>query len=618
MCGGVLRVQKTVLRRAVTLEHGDFRVRETVHVCQAGCRSPAGRLVTRRASSLATRLPPRATFGYDVLVYVGLERFVRDRQREEIREALRARYGIGISAGEVSRLARRFLAYLETLHLRRAAALREVLARDGGWPLHADATGEDGRGTLLVAWSGWRQWVLGAWKIPTEREDAVLPCLRAVVALFGEPCAVMRDLGRAMIPAVKKLVAGMERPARVLACHLHFLKDVGNDLLDEGHSALRERLRCSKIRPALRALARDLGRKLGKHIGAGRKALLAWQTDASAMHCLPEGADGLAVVRGLAQWVLDFPADGVYRSFPFDRPCLDLYERCRRARRALDAFRRRPPAHRATRRSLARLARMLDIVVADDRASALAATLRWRAALFDDLRQVLRLQPRGSDGAMPGQRLSAQEAYTQLRDIRADLERWTAELRLRRPERGPAQDARQAIDLVLDHLARHGDNLWGHAIALPPEAGGGIRLVDRTNNAEESFFRHIKHGERRRSGRKVLTQDLERLPPQAALAANLERSDYVAVLCGSLDALPAAFAKLDAAEGQTPALPATLAEGAAQPDDEPLASASLPTADRRIVRSPAMLRRINQAAHSRAPRAAQAVRSGPRNRRLTP
>ncbi len=78
------------------------------------------------------------------------------------------------------------------------------------------------------------------------------------------------------------------------------------------------------------------------------------------------------------------------------------------------------------------------------------------------------------------------------------------------------------------------------------QAGGGIRLVERTNNILENFFHNMKHGERRRSGRKILTQDFEHLPPAAALAYNLRRDDYVAILCGSLEKLPEAFAQLDA------------------------------------------------------------------------
>ena len=73
--------------------------------------------------------------------------------------------------------------------------------------MHVDATGEDGRGTLLLVMAGWRQWVLGAWKISTERVELILPCLLETVRRFGAPCAAMRDLGRAMTPAIDDLVS---------------------------------------------------------------------------------------------------------------------------------------------------------------------------------------------------------------------------------------------------------------------------------------------------------------------------------------------------------------------------------------------------------------------------
>ncbi len=76
--------------------------------------------------------------------------------------------------------------------------------------MHIDATGEDGRGTLLVVLAGWRQWVLGSWKISSERTDTILSCLRDVVSQFGSPCAIVRDLGRAMIPAANTLVNDMD------------------------------------------------------------------------------------------------------------------------------------------------------------------------------------------------------------------------------------------------------------------------------------------------------------------------------------------------------------------------------------------------------------------------
>src|SRR5256886_2148223 len=123
-----------------------------------------------------------------------------------------------------------------------------------------------------------------------------------------------------------------------------------------------------------------------------------------------------------------------------------------------------------------------------------------------------------------------------------------------------------------------GPYLWGHALRLPRRVGGGIRLVARTNNGLESLFHTIKHGERRRSGRKILTQDFEILPPAAALATNLHHADYVSLLCGSLDRLPEAFAALDA-----PHRSRSIAVGAKQ-SSTTVETASLSTIDKRFVR----------------------------------
>ena len=142
---------------------------------------------------MAKSLLPSSVVGYDVMVRVGLERFLRHRQRHEICALIEDEAGIRISTGEVSALSRHFVHDLARLHQARAERLQAALASDGGWPMHVDATGEDGRGTLLLVLAGWRQWVLGAWKISTERAELILPCLLETVRTFGAPCAAMRD-----------------------------------------------------------------------------------------------------------------------------------------------------------------------------------------------------------------------------------------------------------------------------------------------------------------------------------------------------------------------------------------------------------------------------------------
>lgn len=593
VCGRILGVEKTTIRNGATLEHGSVLIVETVRTCGDGCRQQDVR-VRRRSPTLERCFPPRCVFGYDVMVHVGRQRFVHHRQRKEIRADLEAR-GIHLSTGEISTLSRRFLCYLEALHNAHIDELRAAMRADGGWPMHVDATCEAGRGTLLVVYAGWRGWALGAWKVPTERADVILPRLHQIVGRFGAPCAIMRDLGRAVTLACSSLVEELGLSIPILACHLHFLKDIGTDLLRRGHERLRELFRRFAVRKHLRTLARDLGRRLGTEIGTARDAVLDWQKNDEPGHRLPAGLAGLATVRAVTQWVLDFAADGTDAGFPFDLPHLDLYERCRKAARAADAFSRASIDDRVVRNAVLRLRRILTPVESEVPFRATAELLGTRRGIFTELRESLRLSPKPV-GPRKAQRSLSPPTAESLADIQAALRRLEASLRERRPERGPAQDERQAIDIVLEHLERHGPTLFGHVIAVDTEAGPTTRVVDRTNNDLETFFKTLKHDGRRRTGKKHLAKDLEEAPASIALVQNLHDPEYVRIMAGSLDGLAGAFAALDAADRRQ-------SIATASPSAElDVATASLPAPDRKLVRRPAMQRRLHAAASSRPPR----------------
>ena len=63
----------------------------------------------------------------------------------------------------------------------------------------------------------------------------------------------MRDLGGAMKDATDEFVRSPANPIPVLACHFHFLADIGEDLLEGGHNNLRD-----LFRPGIFTIA-DLG-----------------------------------------------------------------------------------------------------------------------------------------------------------------------------------------------------------------------------------------------------------------------------------------------------------------------------------------------------------------------
>jgi hypothetical protein len=113
----------------------------------------------------------------------------------------------------------------------------------------------------------------------------------------------------------------------------------------------------------------------------------------------------------------------------------------------------------------------------------------------------------------------------------------------------------------------------------------------RTSRGSTAVFR-IKHGERRRSGRKILTQDFEALPATAVLAANLCHPDYVDLICGSLDHLAHAFAQLDVGDRSRSIASSKV------PDITKIETASLSTADKKIIRQPLFETRILAAAQA--------------------
>jgi len=194
---------------------------------------------------------------------------------------------------------------------------------------------------------------------------------------------------------------------------------------------------------------------------------------------------------------------------------------------------------------------------------------------------------------------------TELNDIRKAVEKLKSSLIERRPKRGPGEDKRNAIDTILKHLNQHEASLWGHVIQLPEHAGGGIRLVQRTNLPAEGFFSGFKRGIRRQTGKKILTQELESTPPESALVSNLKDPQYVQILCGSIEKLPEAFAELDRDEDLRLAklkLESDERQRTPKENKSKIETASLSRSDKNFVRKPSLKTKILNAASIRAPR----------------
>lgn len=520
MCGDALHVQKSKFRRIVTLEAGAFEAREVRKQCRSALSHPV--MVSEQLSHL---VPTGQGYGYDLIVQVGLARYLRNLQRKEIRAELLREQGIVISDGTVSNLCDRFLIALEALHRKCTPAL--CAAMGGGYPLHIDATSESGKGGLFICMDGWRGWVLHAVKIRSENEKELRPCVEEIRSRFGDPIAVVRDLSSAEAGAVANL---RDSGIPDLVCHYHFLGAIGKKLFDDYYTVLRNLLRQSKVRPQLRELLRELRRnccvetydgKLGKgQLREDLLALMVWLLEGEGRKDLP---------------------------YPFSLPHLEFYQRCQvvmqRSERWLPL-----PRSWMERRILKQLASILACFDALPRLTWAAPKLEKNQLAFAELRDIMRLTdvelPRGDVRYLPTKEFPELEA-ARLREI----EQAMADYRKRIGKEVAQVHSSSAEAVILKYLDRYNSHLFSHP-ARYDDNGAIISVVERTNNIAEHFFGTDKQRLRRRLGRANLGRDLEDQPAQAVLTANLRHSNYVRILCGSLDHLPAAFAELDRQEIQ--------------------------------------------------------------------
>jgi hypothetical protein len=519
ICGGGLQVQKSRRRKIVTLAHGPLKIREIIKTCGSdGCPSLG-------SNALDRLVKPGQKYGYDLIVRVGLSRYLTGLQREEIRRMLSQDHGIELSAGSVSALCDRFVGYLEALHFARAPLIKEALAQ--GYPLHIDATCERGKGGLFVCIAGWQhRWVLCAARIPSEGGEHLAPVVEKAVRLFGVPVATVRDMGQGCAQSVQSL---SNQAVPDLVCHYHFLAAVGKKLFSHLYDALRGMIHLTRCRSDMRVLLRDLRKYSPLDNTQGR---------------FGEGTVS-DTLKALILWVLD--GNGCSDApFPFSLPHLEFARRCLQIEQRAQSWVCRPRSE-PERRAVHHLQSLAARLQRDCRFMSTVNELETRWAAFCQLRDVMRLSnaelPR-ADIRRIQQHLPALQLL-RLQQIKQAVDQYTTDLENRIPAQEKQDNKpKSAAAIILKYLREYGPNLFGHPAKFDQE-GGVVAVVERTNNVAEHFFGGHKQKLRRRVGRGQLGRDLEKQPAQVAFVSNLQDPEYVQLLSGSLENLPAAFAALD-------------------------------------------------------------------------
>ena len=392
VCGEPLRLLATQKRKVVSATYGKFVAVERKGYCPAHPQ-----LSVSRSSRLQGIVAPGCNVAYDVMVQIGLARFLGCRQYEEIQVDLWRQFGIDVPVRTITDQAHQFVAYLQLVHEQSLPLLRKSVRQRGGYILHVDGTCEEGSRVLLACVDSLSSQVLICRKIHTENADEVEMVLREVRAEWGCALAAVHDLGKALLAAVARVFPGIPQ----FLCHYHFVSDVGKDILSPHVDHLRKLFRRTKLRPKLRELCRSLRQFAisAEHAEPLIKTLLTSDV-AYSEHSAPTTNAVKGAVHALSTWILAFSRGGNGYGFPFDMPYLTLYDRVLEVHQILSGISAswdvRP---RGPLGAVKRLKEILDVVMSSNftpEFREVVASARIDQEIFERLREAMRVFPHKS------------------------------------------------------------------------------------------------------------------------------------------------------------------------------------------------------------------------------
>ena len=495
-------------KNVVTLAIGAFCARETVLEDSAGSIYHSRQL---RALS-----PYRCTFGYDVLVYVGRALFVEGYTEGQVIAAL-GHKNVSISAREVSFLGKKFIVYLALAHRQSRKRLRQAMALRGGYILHLDGTCEADSPQLFTGIDGLAHIVLDNIKLPSEKAELLIPFLRRIKRQYGDPIALVHDMGHGLMSAIGEVFPGVCD----FICHFHFLRDIGKDLFEKEYAQIRNRLKKHKIRSVLRQRIKALSKLMGED-EPGVDRLLAAGIDSGRLDPLAVPNLPALSAYALMHWCLDSSILDGY-GFPFDRPHLSFYQRLKRLHRLID----QPPMRC---KELSALWRPLTRLVEDPQLTRAAAQMQQKVEVFEKLRMALSIAlPQGKNG---------------LNDDGRDADMKSIEQKVTefRTQMIPATEAYQKMTAQID---KYWDKLFADPITIDTPTGAVTIQPQRTNNLLERLFRDLKRDCRKKSGTISLNKTLRTILADTPLVKNLDNPEYLEIILDGCKTLEERFEKID-------------------------------------------------------------------------
>ena len=529
-----MRIQRTVLRYPRGILLGEPLVKHQIKKCPRCKREYP-------FEQLHQLIPPHGNYAYDIIIYVGLERFRHHRQNLEIQEQILHRFKLWLPESTINALTHQFLDYFSAVHYAKANDIDQLIKSNGGYVAHFDGTCEAGTGVLFSVIDEISQIVLLTTRMPSENIKEVKDFFTKCKNLYDHPLAIMRDLSTNYQPAIKDVFDQVVD----LICQYHFLENVGKALLKKTHQQLTNIIRNLKVKTQFKSIRKKLVQTTIDKPSISSKQLEQFIKNPHININIILNLDKTILQKHLTyiilRWLDDYSSELKGEYFPFDQPALVYYRRCVQIYDLLtQLLDNSKQLKKSQKQTLLTIARNLEPFKNDKTLLEVANRLEKQVNIFTQLRNILRFN-RADKKPILRQHPPASSTIEEVKDTEECLKKFRQDLRVKTNSKKTAKDIKCASKKVIDYLDKYMDELVGHLLTIPGK--NKVILLNRTNNLSEQHFSKTKKGWRRKLGVKKMTRHLQAARHEELLLANLDQADYIKIVYdGSLDNMPPLFA----------------------------------------------------------------------------
>ena len=490
-CFSPLRAYKNEYRTIRSISYGEFIAIHHIMLC----RNHPG--ILYRSERLSSIIGPYRTYANDVMVESALKRFIEGRSCSEIARDL----NIGISDSHVRLLSNTALEIFGKIHEENVQKLRSAM---GSYILQIDGTVDSEFSMIVVVSDSISGFVLKARKCNAESYDEIRDILQQVKYRFGNPSGIISDMRSGILSAIEETFPDI--PHRV--CLLHFLRDIGNDLMKDLHLSMGKAINGIGIKSALKEI-------LGSIPDYDQMTLYEIEQG----YCTDREKMEIMAVKRILERLLGTTGSSGY-GFPFSLRHLNFYLACREAEKELNSLRQKIDCAVSTR-LLSGITALIIRVTGDDSITDKATKLSDINRLFQRMRNAFRMPEKGN--------------------MSDDI---------------PDDNVRESCDLIIEgmnvylhaNIPNHIFKAAKHIISKYEQrkfllfANNSENTIPRTNNGIERFFRKVRRNVRKRCGNIATGSILSHSGESLAIFQNMGNLKYVSIVFGSSD-IPSHFAR---------------------------------------------------------------------------